>query len=341
MTHGGRSSADQQEQKMTRSYNSCSKILGVALLAGLWAIACSSDDNNGGGGATGGATGTGGKASTSTTAAKTGGAPSTSNTAKTGGAPSTGGAQATGTGGAPSTGTGTKPTGGVTSTSTSTLGGTGPAGGTTSTRTGTSGGVGGITTTGGTGPDAGGSDASVFSCSGCLKLYVPLEAQNTGTEFEVDYGTSTTIDLTNTTVTAHVYVDTAGTAGGLRLYGKNDDFNSYATVYSTWENLSTLDGGWHDISLNFAALAAGPYPPVDGQFDKAQVRWLGFNIAAGAAYDGGVFDPVTVYVDWIKFTPVATPAVTDDFTFATTIEGFGINSGATPLAGSTYTWYGQ
>ena len=329
---------------MTRSYNSCSKILGVALLAGLWTIACSSDDNNP-------VAGTGGSTSASTaktggSTAKTGGAPSTSSTAKTGGAPSTatGGAQSTGTGGAPSTGTGTKPTGGVTSTSTVAVGGTTGVGGVTSTQTGGTKAAGGTVATGGssTCSDAdGGPDGGPPVCCGCLKLYVPLEAQNTGTDFEVDYGTSTTIDLTHTTVTAHVYVDTAGTAGGIRLYGKNDDVTKYATVYSTWQNLSALDGGWHDISLDFSQIAASPYPNPDNVFDKVQVRWIGFNIAAGAAFDGGVFDPVTVYVDWIKFTPVANPPVTDDFAFTTTVEGFSTNANNSPLAGSTYTWQGQ
>jgi len=174
-----------------------------------------------------------------------------------------------------------------------------------------------------------------------MKLYVPLVAQKTGTEFEVDYGTSTTLDLSDTVVTARVYVETNGNAGGLRLYGKNDSVNNYASKYANWQNLSDLDGGWHEISLDLAAAADAPYPNPDALFDKTLVRWIGFNISAGDAWDGGVFDPVTVYVDWIKFTPVAVPPVTEDFAFTTTTEGFTINANNTPLAGSTVVWYGQ
>jgi hypothetical protein len=163
-------------------------------------------------------------------------------------------------------------------------------------------------------------------------LYVPLAAANTTTEFEVDYGTSTTLDLSPTTITAHVYVQTATTGGGLRLYAKNDSITTYAVQYSTWQNLSDLKGAWHDIALDLSAVAVGPNPPVAGTFDKSIVRWIGFNISAGAT---GTFAPATVYVDSIKFTPVDSPAVTDDFTFATTAQGFGLNSGITNVAGST------
>lgn len=325
---------------MTRSYYSCSKILGVALLAGLWTIACSSDEG-GGGGTTGGATGTGGKASTSTTA-KTGGATSTGTKVNTGGASTTGGVPATGTGGASSTGTGTKPTGGATSTSTVGQGGV-TGGGTTSgggTRTGGTSAVGGTISTTTTAPVCDASADGGPPCGGgFMKLYVPLATADTQTEFEEDYGTSTTIDLTNGVVTAHVYVDTEATAGGLRLYAKNDDVTNYATVYSDWANLSDLNGKWTDIQLNAAALPKGPTVPVEGTFDKSIVRWVGLNVAAGAAWDGGVFDTVTVYVDWIKFTP-ASPYITDDMNFTTGLEGFAINTNNSPVTGSTVTWYG-
>jgi len=316
---------------MKRSYYSSSKILGVALLAGLWTIACSSDEgsNNGTGGSR---SATGGKASTGTTAPKTGGASSTSNT-RTGGA---------------------SPTGGVSST---TVGGTSSAGGTTSTST--SPGVGGVTgggTTSGGGTHTGGTatggipattaptttpcDASADAGPGCgggyLKLYVPLAAANTGTDFEVDYGTSTTIDLANGTVTARVWVDAAGNAGGLRMYAKNDSVTNYATHYSTWANLADLDGKWTDIKIDASTITAGPVPPVNGTFDKSIVRWIGFNIAAGDAFDGGVFEPVTVYVDSVKFVPVT---ISDDINFTTSVEGFAVNTYNSPVASSAATWF--
>lgn len=319
---------------MKRSYYSCSNILGVALLAGLWTIACSSDEgtnNTATGGST--ASSTGGKSSTGT--AKTGGASSTG-TAKTGGAPGTGGTVATtGTGGASATSTtGTKPTGGTTSTSTSGVGGVAGGGGVGGTVAGGAG-TGGIasTATTATGGDAA-TDASV--CTGCLKLYVPLAAANAQTDFEVDYGTSTTIDMSvaNAAITARVYVDTQST-GGLRIYAKNDDITGYASVYSTWANLTDLDGKWTDIKLDLAAVAAGPTPPVSGTFDKSIIRWVGINVNAGDAPDGSVVEPVTIYVDSIKFTPAG---VTDDFGFSSSIEGFAINTYNNPVTGSTITF---
>jgi len=172
-----------------------------------------------------------------------------------------------------------------------------------------------------------------------MKLYVPLATANTGTDFEEDYGTSTTIDLTAGTITARVYVETDGNAGGLRLYAKNDDVTNYAMAYSDWANLSDLDGKWTDIKLNAAALPVGPTPPVSGTFDKSIVRWVGFNIAAGAAFDGGAFDAVTVYVDSVKFTPTTPTPITDDMNFTTSVEGFSINTFNSPVTDSTVTWF--
>lgn len=305
-----------------------SKIVGVALLSGLWALACSSDEGDNTA-ATGGATSVGGAATTGGKTGVTGGktGTSTTSTAKTGGAAATGGVAATGgassstapkTGGASSiggsstvgtTGVGGANIGGVTSVGGASVGGATSTGGSTSTNDG--------------GPE---SDAGVV-CDGCLKLFVPLSAASTATDFAVDFGASTPEDFTTSVVTARVYVEATGNAGGLRLYGINDI--SYASVYETWTNLTDLDGGWHELKLDFAAMAALG----DGGtgFDKSKVRWLGLNVNAGDTFTGAVYDDVTVYVDWIKFSDGAHP---DFFFDANAVQGFEINKYTSPVAGS-------
>lgn len=308
---------------MKLSYLTGSRILGVALLAGLWGVACSSDEGDDSIG-TGGA-GVGGKASTSTggKSGATGGKSSTS-TAKTGGAPGTGGAVATG--GASGTGTaktgGASSMGGVTSTGTTRTGGatSASAGGVTS--------VGGNTAAGGTtSPGSSTVVADAGICDGCLTLFVPLAAEKTGTEFEADFGAGTPEDFSTSVITARVYVEPSGNTGGLRLYAKND--TTYQSVYGTWTNLTDLKNGWHEIELDLAATAS----LADGGtgFDKANVRWIGVNVSAGDSFDGAVFDDVTVYVDWIKFSDGAHP----DYTFDdNAIQGFSINKYNSPVAGS-------
>jgi hypothetical protein len=315
---------------------------GVSTAAGMLVLACGgqldygNDDAGGNTSAAGGAIAAQGGTSASGGAFPLGGKVATGGSKYTGGASPAGGKSPTGgskaTGGASAGGSkytgGSSPTGGKSAT-----GGSKYTGGTTA--------QGGTTTTGGTiatGGTNGEGTAFGLSCPGCLKLYVPLATANTGTEFEVDYGTSTTLDLSDMVVTAHLYVDTAGTAGGLRMYAKNDDFANYATIYSNWQNLSNLDGSWHDVRLDLSQVVSAPYPNPNNVFDKSMVRWIGFDISAGAAFDGGIFDPVIVYVDWIKFS---VPYVADAFAFTTTVEGFTINANNVPLPGSTITWYGQ
>lgn len=328
-----------------------SRIVGVALLAGLWALACSSDEGDsaattggaasvGGAAATGGKTGvTGGKTGTSTTStAKTGGAAATGGTAatggassgtapKTGGAPGTGGTLAVGT-----TGVGGANVGGVTSVGGANVGGATAMGGTTA--------AGGSTSDGGPAADAG------VACDGCLTLYVPYPAtegllptgvKNTATDFVHDFGSGTPEDLSTEVVTARVYVDTFSTTGGLRLYAINDNA-TYTSLYSTWSDLATLNGGWHEITLDLASTAAAG--DAGAGFDKGKVRWLGLNISSGEGWGttvtsgGSLLDEVTVYVDSIKFSDHSRA----DFVFdANALEGFAINKYSTPPAvvGST------
>jgi len=316
-----------------------SRIVGVALLAGLWSLACSSDEGDtttttGGKAGVGGATSTGGKTGV------TGGA---SSTAKTGGAPATGGAVAAGgatsstapkTGGASAIGgtgnLGTTAVGGVTSVGGAHVGGATAVGGTIA--------VGGNTSDGGPAPDAG------VTCDGCLKLYVPFATtegllptaeKGTGTDFVYDFGAGTPEDLSTSVVTARVYVDTFSTTGGLRLYALNDNSPTYSSDYSTWVNLKDLNGGWHELTLDLAAVAA--VGDAGTGFDKSKVRWLGLNINSGDGYGttvasgGSLLDEVTVYVDSVNFSD----HVHADFTFdANAVDGFAINKYSSPVAGS-------
>ncbi len=326
---------------MKLSHVKSSKIVGVAVLAGLWAIACSSDsgDNAATGGSTSAATG--GKTGTGGTTAKTGGASSTS-TAKTGGAPGTGGAATTAaTGGtAPASTTSTGHTGGASAGGTSSTGtGTGTGvGGVGGTSVGGVGGVGGTTTTGGTSNvDAG--DAG-FTCNGCLKLFMPLSDANAETDsgqsvresVEIDVGASTLVDLSSTVITAHIYVDYAGNAGGISIYAKDGADNSYAQQATAYTNLDSVTG-WHDFTLDLASLAADA-----GTFDKSKIRYVGFNVNAGSSFTTAIWEHVTVYVDSITFTDNAHA----NYTFDTSVEGFAVNIYDTPtLDGSTVTWVSQ
>ena len=106
---------------MKLSYQTGSRILGVALLAGIWSLACSSSNSNNGTSSTGGSTGTAGSSATggsSTVGTHTGGLAATGGTHNTGGASSTSPA----TGGA--TTAATTATGGTTTAATSSTGGT-------------------------------------------------------------------------------------------------------------------------------------------------------------------------------------------------------------------------
>ncbi len=145
---------------MKLSYNTGSRILGVALLAGIWSAGCSSNNNDTGVGGTAGTTGGSTATSSSTGGAKAGGATSTGGTS----AKATGGATAAATGGAPAATGGSKATGGTTATATTAATGGAATGGVTSTGTSTAAGgaTGGVTSTG-TSTTAGGATGGVTS----------------------------------------------------------------------------------------------------------------------------------------------------------------------------------
>jgi hypothetical protein len=164
---------------------------------------------------------------------------------------------------------------------------------------------------------------------------LPTAEKRTGTDFVYDFGQGTPEDLSTSVVTARVYVDTFATTGGLRLYALNDD-SAYSSYYSTWANLKELNGGWHELTLDLAALAA--VGDAGAGFDKSKVRWLGLNINSGdgfgttVASGGSLLDEVTVYVDSVNFSD----HVHADFTFdANAVDGFAINKYNSPVANST------
>ena len=187
---------------MKLSYHTGSRILSVALLAGIWSVACSSDKTDTGGTAdttggatvasssTGGAKATGGTSAKATGGAATGGA--ATGGAATGGA-ATGGAATGGaaTGGAPA-GTGGAATGGVTSTGTSTTAGGAATGGVTGTGTSTT--AGGAATGGTTSTSTSTSCPIVWDWEGTT-----ADSWAHGdTETDVTLGVSTTQTVTGT-----------------------------------------------------------------------------------------------------------------------------------------------
>jgi len=236
--------------------------------------------------------------------------------------------------------TGGAPAGGVSSTSTAKTGGATSVGGAgTSTGTGTGGvGTGGIasTSTGGTTTNSsgvgGGSSVTDAGPVG-LDLFVPLIAENTGTDFEVDYGGSSgsaSIDMSDTIITAKVCVETDNTAGTVRLYAKTGA-PGYVSVYSDWDagKFDTFTSGCHDITLDLSATAAADASTA--VFDKSKVRFIGFAVANGGTFSGAVFGNVTVTVETITFSDGARA----DYTFNdSSAQGFAINANNAPVAGS-------
>jgi len=215
-------------------------------------------------------------------------------------------------------------------------GGVPGSGGTTPGSGGATPGSGGVPSTGGVvgtgGAEGGGAGeggmggAETIACDGCAQLFVPLEAESTGTDFEIDLGASTPADLSGLTVTVRLMVDTGGNAGGVRLYLKNDEAQNYASTYSTWTDLGTVTT-FADFSIDVDAVTD------PAEFDGSVVRWIGVAIAAGDTFSGAMWAETTVYVDSITFS--SNPPA--DFTFTSGLEGMAINSYNSPVAGSTIT----
>jgi hypothetical protein len=246
------------------------------------------------------------------------------------------------TGGSSDATGGTSTMGGTAATAgTATNGGTTSTGGAAPANGGAPGSTGGTVTTDGGTTATGGTGATV-SCPGCAALYVPLAAASTGADFEKDYTLATPANLSNSIITVHLQVVTAGNAGGLQLYAKNqlgagttDDPSAWPSQYGGWANF-TAATTFVDVILDLSTVAAAPVPNTDKVFDKSLVRWIGINVTAGDAWSGANWQPVTVYVDSITFSDGATP----DLTFDTTVEGFAVNTYNSPVTGSTVTWVG-
>ncbi len=199
---------------MKLSYHSGSRILGVALLAGIWSVACSGSNNNntttttggtsstsptatGGKAGTGGAPATGGV--TAAAGAHTGGTSSAATSAtggmaaSTGGMATTTGGMATTTGGmATTTGGMATATGGVTSTST-TAGGA-ATGGVTSTSSAT----GGMTNGGTTGTAGSTSNGGTTAAAGSTSCPIIWDWESTTVDSWAADNTDTTLAVSTT-----------------------------------------------------------------------------------------------------------------------------------------------
>jgi len=124
------------------------------------------------------------------------------------------------------------------------------------------------------------------------------------TEFEIDFGADTPVDLSATTVTVRLRAETEGNAGGLQVYVKTGD-PYYAYQYAEWANLVDLSD-WTEISIDLAAVAActttevpaeggaanaGGAPVAGGAGGAANA---GGAVSAGGAGDAGGAGTVTV-----------------------------------------------
>lgn len=181
----------------------------------------------------------------------------------------------------------------------------------------------------GLGGMGGGLNIPDVDCSGCAILYAPLSMANTQTDFEIDFGDGTEIDMSNTIVTVRLQVVTTGNAGGLQVYAKNDDDTDpgYPAEYNGWTNLTDLTGDFVEVTLDLSALDDSGIA-----FDKAEVRWIGINVNAGGEWDMGVpmWEDTFVFVDSITYSDGAT----SDATFTSDKEGLAVNEYNMPVANS-------
>lgn len=273
------------------------------------------EDDMGSGGSddgSGGKVGTGGKGSSD-------GGSSSGGQAATGGKP--------GSDGGSSSGGSEATTGGDTST-----GGKAPSGGSPG-----SGGMGGVSS-GGTASDGGsagemgfggegGAPPEPWVCGGCLKLFVPLRTSGTGTNFQV--GLSADTDMTDEVISYEIKVESEGSGGFYQFYATNPV--NYASYYSGWTPISTASD-FIEATFDLSSLT-DPIEFFGQDFYKSKVRWFGIDITGGNSADNTLGD-TTMYVDSITFAD----GTVEDFDFATSVSGFSINTGNSPLAGSTVEW---
>jgi len=102
-------------------------------------------------------------------------------------------------------------------------------------------------------PQAGAGGAGE-SCTGCARLLVPMDAMEQQADFEIDLSEASLADLSATIITWRVRV-VSGLSGGMQLYAKNGETQSYASQYSSWRNLNA-DSDWQELTLDLSAVAA-------------------------------------------------------------------------------------
>lgn len=235
-------------------------------------------------------------------------------------------------------------TGGTTGGSGNTGGTTGGNGNTGGATTGGNGNTGGATTggNGNTGGDGGlggegGEGGMGTGPSGFAVLFVPLTTENTGTDFQINFGAGTELDLSDTVVTFRMRIESDGNAGGIQVYATNGEDWGYASNYQSWTNFGDAED-FVDVTLDLASLADNPGGGMAGAsgwdtFDKSAVQWLGVNVYAGDTFSGATWGDTTIYLDSITFSDGAA----DDITFDADLEGMAVNIYNSPIAGATAT----
>ena len=291
---------------MEASHHKGTRVVGLALLAGLWVAACVPSGNNSTG--SGGAVAKGGSTSSSSstthsggTTTNSGGTTSSGGTTRSGGATSGGGASS---GGGPPSG-GSTAAGGSASGGASATGGSVASGGTSS--------AGGTTSTGcpivwdweGTTVDGWITDSDVtlavsatqkFTGTQSLKATIPALTSTAGVDggaaatstvrgFYIKPPPATSNMWPGATVTAHVWVPAGATGTWMQLFTNS---NNWAVGRNSPTTMATA-GAWTTLTWTVPA-ATDVFPGGINQFA------VQFGVSAGNSFAGGdiFIDSITV-----------------------------------------------
>lgn len=166
-----------------------------------------------------------------------------------------------------------------------------------------------------------------FVCDGCARLFVPLEGEgvDAATVYHFDLGDEYDMSDPDLRLVARVYVETAGTTGGLQLVLRSAGAGEPTVFF--WSQLAEVKG-WHDI----VAIPSGPAG--ENGFDPNEVDAIGIQVTAGTPPADTVLGDTIVYLDSLTFTG-ATSSTMPSFAFDDSLEGFAMGDS---VPGSTIEW---
>jgi hypothetical protein len=197
---------------------------------------------------------------------------------------------------------------------------------------------GGTSTGNAVAPVEAGDGTPIESCTGCLKLSVPLtEVSQVAT---VDLGLAGPVDMSASIITCRMRV-AAGIGGRFLLFVINGAATNFAGDYklSNLVDLSPGTASWQTITLDVSSYVVD----VDAgmAFDKTRVADLRFAITATATPSTWA-NPTVIYVDEIRVSDgVAGPYTFDsDMMAAALLPVSGPVPQMPPPTGTTLTWVG-